>query len=203
MAPTIILIRHAQALHNVNDDWGIFDPALTEKGIEQCQSLEAQLGKDFPYSKEKCRIVVSPSTRTLQTVRHSLQWLIDHGVPVDVRAEWQESTAKPCDTGSERSKIEREWPDFDFSNLDPVYPQKTGLYGPSEESVQTRAAVERQWLSKQADECIVVVTHSGFLRRVVPGARFKNVEYRKYEVVIDGSNVRLSELSQVVLKEST
>ncbi|KAK5629940.1 hypothetical protein RRF57_005655 [Xylaria bambusicola] len=41
--------------------------------------------------------------------------------------------ANPCDVGTERSELEKAWPNFDFSQLDPVYPQKTGLYGPAEE----------------------------------------------------------------------
>ncbi|KAI1266778.1 phosphoglycerate mutase-like protein [Xylariaceae sp. FL1019] len=197
MAPIVILIRHAQALHNVDDNWEIFDPALTDQGISQCKALSARLEANFPYPKEECRIIVSPLTRTLETVQHSLGWLLDSGVPVEVRAEWQETTANPCDIGAPRAEIEAAWPDFDFTSLDPVYPEKTGFYDPSEEALLERAAAGRQWLAQQKEKCIVVVTHSGFLVRVIEGPRFKNTEYRAYEVVDDQAaegDVRLVQL---------
>ncbi|KAI1279092.1 histidine phosphatase superfamily [Xylaria sp. FL0933] len=194
MAPVVILIRHAQALHNVQNDWSIFDPKLTDLGITQCKTLAAQLEADFPYGTEGCRIIVSPLSRTLQTVQHSLGWLLDRGVPVEARAEWQEDTANPCDVGAERSELEKAWPNYDFSQLDPIYPQKTGLYEPEEETIRKRAAVARQWLSEQPDKCIVVVTHSGFLDRVVQGPRFRNVEYRTY-------NIKRNDLGEVELVE--
>ncbi|KAI0396249.1 phosphoglycerate mutase-like protein [Xylariaceae sp. FL0594] len=180
MAPVVILIRHGQALHT--HDWSIFDPKLTDKGIEQCKTLASQLEANLPYTADDCRIVVSPLSRTLQTVQHSLGWLLDSGVPVDVRAEWQEDTANPCDLGAERAELEKIWTGFNFSQLDPVYPQKTGLYGPAEETIRERASFARQWLSQQPDKCIIVVTHSGFLKRVVGEPRYRNVEYRAYKV---------------------
>jgi broad specificity phosphatase PhoE len=70
-------------------DWSLFDPKLTDKGIGQCKSLAGQLEASFPYAKDECRIVVSPLTRTLETVHHSLGWLLEQGVRVDARAEWQ------------------------------------------------------------------------------------------------------------------
>ncbi|TGJ80202.1 hypothetical protein E0Z10_g8567 [Xylaria hypoxylon] len=178
-------------------DWSIFDPELTERGIRQCETLADLLEANFPHAIEGCRIVVSPLTRTLQTVQYSLKWLLGRGVPVEVRAEWQEDTANPCDVGAERSALEKAWPSYDFSQLDPVYPQKTGLYGPEEETIRKRAAVVRRWLSEQSDECIIVVTHSGFLDRVVHGPRYRNVEYRSYEIERDDSgNVELIELAE-------
>ncbi|KAI0432093.1 histidine phosphatase superfamily [Xylaria sp. FL1042] len=179
-------------------DWSIFDPKLTDLGINQCKTLAAQLEADFPYGTEGCRIVVSPLSRTLQTVQHSLGWLLDRGVPVEARAEWQEDTANPCDIGAERAELEKAWPNYDFSQLDPIYPQKTGLYGPEEEAIRKRAAVVRQWLSEQSDKCIVVVTHSGFLDRVVQGPRFRNVEYRAYQIGRnDSGEVELVELQEL------
>jgi hypothetical protein len=34
-------------------------------------------------------------------------------VPVVLRPEWQENSAKPCDTGTSISGMEKEWPQFD------------------------------------------------------------------------------------------
>ncbi|KAI0600786.1 histidine phosphatase superfamily, partial [Biscogniauxia sp. FL1348] len=203
MAPLVILVRHAEALHNINDDWELHDPALSEKGIEQCRILAEDLQRDFPFTADECRIVVSPLTRTLQTVHYALPWLRDQGVPVEVRAEWQEWTDNPCDIGSDPTSIKKDWPDFDFSELDPIYPQKVGLYGASPEALQKRSSFARRWLSERPEKCIIVVTHSGFLKRVVEGAKFRNVEYRSYEVVDNSATgeIDLKELNKEQLPE--
>ncbi|KAI1097994.1 phosphoglycerate mutase-like protein [Jackrogersella minutella] len=196
MAPIVILIRHGEALHNITDEWALPDPSLTEKGIDQCKALPAKLEPNFPFTKDECRIVVSPLRRTLQTAQHSLQWLRDRGVPTEVRAEWQETTNYPCDIGDDPSIIKDEWPDLDFSNLDPIYPQKIGLYENSEDAFQRRASFARDWLSKRPEKCIVVVTHSGFLKRLVKGSKYQNLEYRTYELVEDSGGFKLNEIDR-------
>ncbi|KAI1253495.1 hypothetical protein MGN70_005703 [Eutypa lata] len=187
MAPTVILIRHGEALHK-----------LTEKGFEQCRKLAEDLKTRFPFSEDECRIVASPLKRTLQTVQHGLEWLRDCHVPVEVRAEWQETTDYPCDIGTELPLLEKDWPDFDFSNLDPVYPQKIGLYEASEDAFQRRASFARRWLFEQPEKCIIVVTHSGFLKRALNSSeRFQNVEYRTYVVDKDNSeNLQFREIDR-------
>ncbi|KAI0385829.1 phosphoglycerate mutase-like protein, partial [Hypomontagnella monticulosa] len=199
MAPIIILIRHGEALHNINDDWGLPDPGLTEKGIEQCKALATELESKFPFAPNECRIVVSPLTRTLQTVQYGLQWLRDRGVPTEVRAEWQETTNNPCDIGKEPLILQNEWPDLDFSTLDLVYPQKTGLYEASEEAFQRRASFAKRWLFKRPEKCIVVVSHSGFIRRLLKGPRFRNLEYRTYELVEESGDLGLKEMNRDII----
>jgi broad specificity phosphatase PhoE len=72
------------------------------------------------------------------------------------------------------------------------------LYGPSEECIQKRAAFARQWLSEQPDKCIIVVTHSGFLKRVTRAPRYRNVEYRAYKIEgKDSGEVELTELTEL------
>ncbi|KAI1083319.1 phosphoglycerate mutase-like protein [Whalleya microplaca] len=201
MAPVIILIRHGEAVHNLDDNWQLPDPGLTEKGFEQCRNLAAELEPKFTFAPEECLVVISPLKRTLQTAHHSLQWLLSKGAPTVVRAEWQETTDNPCDIGRELSTIKREWPGFDFSDLDPVYPQKTGLYANSEKTFQERATFAKQWLSKRTQKCIIVVTHSGFLKRLLHGTKFQNMEYKTYEMVNDDSQDNL-ELRETDKQES-
>ncbi|KAI1760355.1 phosphoglycerate mutase-like protein [Hypoxylon sp. FL1150] len=196
MAPIVILIRHGEALHNIDNDWDLPDPLLTAKGIEQSKVLGAELEANFPYAQDECRILVSPLRRTLQTVHYSLQWLRDRGVPVEVRAEWQETSSNPCDIGDDPSVLQKEWPELDFSSLDPIYPQKIGLYESSEAAYRKRASFARRWLFKRPEKCIVVVTHSGFLKRTVQGPKYKNVEYRTYELVEDSEDVHFEEISR-------
>lgn len=108
----------------------------------------------------------------------------------------QETTNNPCDLGAEPSVLQNEWPDLDFSSLDPIYPQKVGLYEASEEAFQRRASFAKRWLFKQPEKCIVVVTHSGFLKRVLGGPRFRNVEYRTYELVEESGDLKLKEINR-------
>ncbi|KAK9773541.1 putative Phosphoglycerate mutase [Seiridium cardinale] len=190
MPPQIILIRHGQALHNIDDnwsnipvhDWNIGDPALTTKGEAQCKQLALDLQYKHSFPREETLIVVSPLRRTLQSYQHGLGWLAEEGVRVELRAEWQETTGNPCDIGSEVAAIEKEWPHLDFSQLDPVYPTKTGLYDPSEEALLHRAKIAREWLYHRSEKHVIVMTHSGFIRRVAPdGTKYANAEYRTYD----------------------
>lgn len=96
MPPTIILIRHAQALHNVNKDYSIPDPPLSELGVSQCSKLRTRLREQVAqgHFDRPELIVTSPMRRTLQTTTLALDWLIDGSdgngkVPVIPSADWQ------------------------------------------------------------------------------------------------------------------
>jgi broad specificity phosphatase PhoE len=102
--------------------------------------------------------------RTLQTAQQGLGWLMRRGVPVILRAEWQENSAKPCDTGTDISVMEKEWPQFDWSTVDPTFPDKTGLYEHSKRGLTERGIAARTWLRNRPEKIIAVVSHSGFLR---------------------------------------
>ncbi|KAK8082249.1 phosphoglycerate mutase protein [Apiospora saccharicola] len=172
MAPHVILIRHGEATHRVL----------------QCEYLEKDLRSRYDFEKDSTLIVVSPAKRTLQTYHHGLKWLSDEGVPVLLRAEWQETTGNPCDICTDIAVIEKEWPSLDFSQLDPVYPAKTGLYFPSEDALLKRARFAREWLFHRPEKHIVIVTHSGFLQRVAKGQKYRNVEYKMYEFIDEASS---------------
>jgi broad specificity phosphatase PhoE len=89
MPPTLLLIRHAQALHNVSDDWSIHDPPLSELGEQQCKELQESL-KSSEIGNAVELIVVSAMRRTLQTANLGLDWLInDKGIKVLPHAGWQ------------------------------------------------------------------------------------------------------------------
>lgn len=205
MPPTVIVVRHGEAHHSkrpqlkctprlstailtrvadVADDFDMPDPGLTERGIEQAKILEADLRPRLPlYKSSECRIVASPLRRTIETVANGLRWLQQRGVSVELRAEWQETSDKPCDVGTDPSVAQAEWPWLSFSDLDPVYPSKTGLYEATEEAYQRRAACAKQWLYERPEKCIIIVTHSGFIKRMMDEPKFQNVEYHVYEFV--------------------
>ncbi len=119
--------------------------------------------------------------RTIQTAQQSLGWLIDRGVPVQLRAEWQENSAKPCDTGSLIEIISKEWPQFDWSTVDPKFPAKDGLYEFSPEVLTRRAVAARRWLKERPEKVIAVVSHAGFMRVGVSHCQFDNADFRIFE----------------------
>ncbi|EDU41769.1 phosphoglycerate mutase [Pyrenophora tritici-repentis] len=139
MPPTLVLIRHAQAEHNATNDWSIRDPPLTQLGEQQSRELQESLKKSN-IGNQIDLIVVSAQRRTLQTATIGLDWLIKKGVPVLPSALWQENADKPCDTGTPIPIISQEFPQYDFSSVDPSFPDKT-TNGPQNPYAFTQKAI--------------------------------------------------------------
>ncbi|KAF2749985.1 hypothetical protein M011DRAFT_465634 [Sporormia fimetaria CBS 119925] len=111
MPPTLLLIRHAQALHNVDSDYNLHDPPLSKLGEEQCAELRESL-KNQKIAQDVELIVVSPMRRTLQTMQLGLGWLIDEKkVPVLPDAGWQGEYSTPWSTNT-RDKHQSNTPVF-------------------------------------------------------------------------------------------
>jgi len=83
------------------------DPDLTPFGEEQCR----QLAKDFPYHKSIELIVASPIRRTIYTALLGLKPEVDRGLNVLALPELQETSALPCDTGSDPEVLQKEMAD--------------------------------------------------------------------------------------------
>jgi len=128
MAPRIItLVRHGQAYHNVDLKYHLPDPGLTPLGETQCH----QLSKAFPSEPPVDLLVSSPLKRTIQTTLLGFKKQIENGIKVELLAELQETTGKPCDTGSSRDDLEKEelFKGLDFSGLPDDWNSKV-LYVP-------------------------------------------------------------------------
>ncbi|KAI2479452.1 phosphoglycerate mutase [Pyrenophora tritici-repentis] len=185
MPPTLVLIRHAQAEHNATNDWSIRDPPLTQLGEQQSRELQESLKKSN-IGNQIDLIVVSAQRRTLQTATIGLDWLIKKGVPVLPSALWQENADKPCDTGTPIPIISQEFPQYDFSSVDPSFPDKT-TNGPQNPYAFTqKAIVERgqsalRELYGRKENVIAVVSHSGFLRTAVCNRMFFNADWRLFD----------------------
>lgn len=65
MAKTIYLVRHAQAEHNVAEDWSIADAPLTALGRQQARDLNEATASGL--QKEVQLVVTSPLRRTMAT----------------------------------------------------------------------------------------------------------------------------------------
>ncbi|KAK8168283.1 histidine phosphatase superfamily [Phyllosticta citrichinensis] len=207
MPPTLILIRHAEALHNATQDYSLPDPPLTELGEQQSAQLGEHLRANLPLAEQAELIVVSPMVRTLQTATLGLRWLIERGTPVHLDAKWQENSDKPCDTGSPVSALQPLFPSLDFSVVDPTYPDKTSPspsrnpYGFTRHAVLARGQAGLRWLRARPEKVIIVVSHSGFLRCAVSARRYANADYRVFECDDDNADnvdglIRLREWEQ-------
>ena len=89
MSPTLVLIRHAQALHNIEPkDLTLHDPGLSEHGRQQALELGEHLQKQIA-TKPVGVIICSPMRRTLETCQLALEWWIEQGIKVESHAVWQ------------------------------------------------------------------------------------------------------------------
>ncbi|KAG8169073.1 hypothetical protein KVR01_001822 [Diaporthe batatas] len=186
MPPTIILIRHAQALHNVDKNYEIPDPELSELGRQQCQQLKENLREKLPKDLDVGLILVSPMRRTCETAMLALgDWAAERGIPIEANADWQENSAKPCDTGSPVAAVAAEFPAIDFSRVDPAYPDKTSPAGErywyTRQHLLERAQSCLRDLRARPEKAVVVVSHSGFMRLALTGDWYFNADYRIYE----------------------
>lgn len=114
-------------------------------------------------------------------MQQGLGWLIDRGTPIILRPEWQENSAKPCDTGSPIPQVSKEFPEVDWSSVDPLYPSKTGLYAFTRQGLKQRGIEAKKWLKARPEKVIAVVSHSGFLRVGVSSCRYENADFRIFE----------------------
>jgi hypothetical protein len=116
MPPTVVLVRHAQAIHNIDSEFfsmevtvgmtmlttqteayhSVHDPGLSDLGRQQAAELREHLKTHLPPGRKV--IVVSPMRRALQTCLIALDWLIDTGVPVILDARWQGRSLLPPHT---------------------------------------------------------------------------------------------------------
>jgi broad specificity phosphatase PhoE len=204
MPPTLVLIRHAQALHNVAGDWSFHDPKLSDLGEQQSRELHESL-KTSKIGNEVELIVVSAMRRTLQTATIGLDWLIKKGIKVMPDANWQENADKPCDTGSPISVMEEEFPNYDFSTVDQNYPDKTtnlssNPYAFTQKAILARGQSCLKALYDRPEKVIAVVSHSGFLRTAVCNRMFFNADWRIF--TFDEDAMAKNDGTKFVLKES-
>ncbi|TFA99621.1 hypothetical protein CCMA1212_008430 [Trichoderma ghanense] len=199
MPPTVVLIRHAQALHNQTHtsplDSSIPDPVLSDVGIEQCAQLRQNLIQRFSSFKGSVAIISSPMIRTLQTASLAAGWLVEErGVKIEADADWQELSDKPCDVGTPIPNLvliqdnhtahQFASPSYDFSAVHPLWPDKTAspvarhLFGYTRSAVLRRGRRCLEKLRERPEDLVLVFTHSAFLRNGVSGWWYFNADYR-------------------------
>lgn len=142
---------------------------MTETGKNQCAQLKKSIRGDSVWGFRKPLnldlVVVSPTTRTLQTAEISLGSPLDNGAPPFIANELcrERISESMCDGRRRITELKREFPGVDFSLVvndeDEMFKHKE-----SEEVCQQRAIEFLQWLCSQPEVHIAVVTHSIFLK---------------------------------------
>ena len=134
-------------------------------------------------------IVASPLKRTVYTALLSFP---NKKLPVILLPELQETSDAPCDTGSTKAEITREFHNssrVDMHLVTDGWNVKTGKYSPSKTAIEERAKLARRWLKEQNAKDIAVVTHGGLLHFLTEdwadmeryqGTGWANTEYRSY-----------------------
>jgi broad specificity phosphatase PhoE len=180
MASTIYLVRHGESEHNVSKDVSQLDPPLTTLGYAQA----SQLISKFPNPERIAAILSSPLRRAIQTsltgfphvlekryFDPSSEFGVENGIELTLEPDLQERSALPCDTGSERHVLEKDFPNLTLEELGEGWQAKAGQYAADDDSVTLRAAKTREKLkhlsvalrgNERRD--IVVVTHGMFMK---------------------------------------
>jgi broad specificity phosphatase PhoE len=180
MASTIYLVRHGESEHNVSKDVSQLDPPLTTLGYAQA----SQLISKFPNPERIAVILSSPLRRAIQTslagfphvlekryFDPSSEFGVENGLELTLEPDLQERSALPCDTGSERHVLEKDFPNLTLEELSEGWQAKAGRYAADDDSVTLRAARTREKLkhlsvalrgNERRD--IVVVTHGMFMK---------------------------------------
>ncbi|PHH65992.1 hypothetical protein CDD81_940 [Ophiocordyceps australis] len=191
MAPTIHLVRHAQGVHNLSvANESIHDPDVTRLGQEQCAALRAA----FPYHALVKHLVASPLRRTMTTCIAAF----GSGSlgPVAALDVLQEVSAAPCDVGSAREALRREFgSEVDLAGVREGWTDKGpgSVFEPTVDKLTARAREARRALRDlvQGEEHLVAVTHGGFLHFLtddwqgIPEGRatgWDNCECRSYHL---------------------
>lgn len=180
MASIIHLVRHGESEHNVSLDMSQLDPPLTTLGHTQA----SQLVSKFPSPERIAVILSSPLRRAIQTSLAGFPHVLDkryfdpssdlgveNGITLTLEPDLQERSALPCDTGSERHVLEKDFPNLTLEELSEGWQTKAGQYAADDDSVALRAARTRERLrhlslalrGKERRD-VVVVTHGMFMK---------------------------------------
>ncbi|EJD41095.1 phosphoglycerate mutase-like protein [Auricularia subglabra TFB-10046 SS5] len=181
----IHLIRHGEALHNVDRTYADVDPPLTEAGLEAATALGDRLQKlGFTPSA----IVTSPMTRTIQTAFALFpDGLRAGGLPLHIWPELREAHDAACNKGRPRAEMQRAYPHLDFSLCAEVWSYEPHSF---QAAVQRAESVRRRFLALPGPD-VVVVGHRGFLAFLVETiTQFENLEMRTYRIASDDTRSR-------------
>lgn len=157
----MIFVRHGQSEFNVAFGLTRQDPGIEDPGITAIGARQIAITRDFLADHPIKTLVVSPYRRTLQTARILREAL---AVNVEIEPLVREHKHFSCDIGTPASRLNHQWPDFNFQDLpEQWWPEAHE----TDDLVRQRA---QEFLSKYQDRAdwaqIAVVSHWGFIRGI-------------------------------------
>ena len=172
----IYLIRHAESEANIADNLDnpthYFDAKITAKGRLQAKQTYKDL-KNLDFDLYVC----SPLTRTLET----FSIVFPEKKPI-ISDLVREHLYHSCDVGRQPIELEKEFPNFDFSNLKKFW---WNQYIPIDEKIiiqesyndiKIRLDKFKEWLDSKEIKKIAVVSHGTFLGQIT-GRMLNNCEH--------------------------
>ncbi|KAF1833983.1 phosphoglycerate mutase-like protein [Decorospora gaudefroyi] len=173
MAPLVQIIRHGEALHNVQQGYASRDPPLTKAGVYTTKRINLAVQPDL--------ILISPMTRTIQTAINMFPFLADDSpfeIPAQIWPNLREANDSICNKGLSRAELQSKFPQFDFSDCHEVWDYAEHTL----ENATARAEEVRRRLKDLSVtyDNIAVITHRGFKAFMVKGKRFGLAESRVY-----------------------
>lgn len=153
----VIIIRHAQAQHNLTQNWGIFDPVITDLGIQQCKETSEKLVKHSPEM-----VFVSPSKRTMETAN-----IIFKDYPTfttNLLVEYQ--TGVPCNSVDTIENLYKLYPGFNYHTFIGKLPSKEVTWNDGDIRAQ-KVADLLKCLKSLGKRSVALVTHGNFIRNIL------------------------------------
>ena len=178
VTPLVHIIRHGQALHNVEHGYPYRDPPLTHAGYKAAKKIELSSIPDL--------ILISPMTRTIQTALYAFPAILG-SVPfqteVQIWPDLREAHDAICNKGVSRAEMLAKFPQFSFAEC----PEEWDYPPFSTEDAIARAEVVRRRLKELSKQYanIAVITHRRFIAFLVKGDRFDVCETRSYRFGTD------------------
>jgi broad specificity phosphatase PhoE len=161
----VYIIRHGEALHNVQRGYPHRDPPLTEAGVQATGEINLSTYPDL--------IVISPMTRIIHTAMNMFPQLQNAGgctVPVQIWPDPREANDAVCNLGFGKVELESRFPQFDFSECGKIwdYPNHT-VPGATLRAERVRQRVQ-QFSATFKD--IAVISYRGLVAYLVKGQRY-------------------------------
>lgn len=163
--------RHSEGYERTLADPSFFDARLSPLGLQQCEKLREQVAQStLKYDL----ILVSPLARTLQTLSIAFPDPPSNVPIIAVDFIRERFGLRPCDSRSEVSVAQKEFPHVDFSLVPPGPDPHMCARGQTaecppretEESMDERARELVAFLETREEESILIVGHSAFFARV-------------------------------------
>ncbi|XP_021284679.1 phosphoglycerate mutase-like protein 1 [Herrania umbratica] len=181
----IHLVRHGQAMHNVEGDINreallsphLFDAELSPLGLQQVDRLRKEVHARGLLKRVEL-VVTSPLYRTMQTA-FGVFGSESHGEGAAISAVncpeimavelcRDKMGVRPCDMRRRVSECQALFPSLDFSMMDG---EEDSLWNPDvrepDEEVSARMAQFMKWLWTRPEQDIVIVSHGIILQHIL------------------------------------